>query len=1087
MNPTSRLCRQRSVILLATALMSGRAFADRDALVAGFDRPPVETKPACYWYWISDQISKPGITKDLEAMAHVGIGEAFIGNIYQQRATRDQVKVLTDAWFDTMAHAIREGGRTGVKVGMFNCPGWSQAGGPWVPDTQAMRYLTSSSVTVKGPAKFSQKLAPVVQPFQDVAVLAYPAPLNDGDTLAARKPNVTASVPTTKPAAWSDGDSETNEVIAPRAKGAEPVTIDLRVGEPFTARSLTLLPGPQRLNATCDLLAEDDSGTMRLVKTFRVDRTRPDPNVGPMPRGAGVASFPAVTSKHFAVRFRPNTDGGATGLVDISELRLSGAARLEEVTEKQLGRMHPTPRPLWDSYVWSTQAEPDDGRLVVDRSKIQNLSERLAADGTVTWDVPPGEWVIERIGMTPTGTKNSPAAPEGRGNEIDKMSRAFLQQHFDAYVGRILSRLTPEEQKAVGHVIADSYEQGSENWTEGFDGWFKEAYGYDPVPWLPVLSGRLVGSAQESERFLWDMRRLIADRIATGFVGGMRDVLNKRGIRLWLENYGHWGFPSEFMKYGGQSDDIGGEFWAGGESALGSVELRAAASAAHGYGKTQISAEAFTGGGGAYKDTPWSLKARGDWAMAEGINHFVLHVYIHQPNETRGPGVNAWFGTEFNRKNTWFLDSKAWIDYLRRSQFLLRQGTYVADVAYFIGDDAPKMTGPRDPALPAGYNFDFINSELIERATVKDNRLVLPSGMSYRLLVLPPQKTMRPALVEKLKTLVADGAAILGPAPTASPSMQNYPACDEQVRTVARELWQLDEHGNRKTETRFGFGRGRVFDGVTAQAALDALQTPADVTGLDATLLWTHRAGPGFDLYFLSNQAKTPRTVTASFRVSGRQPEVWNAVDATRRDLPNFTEKDGRTDVPLTFGPNESLFVVFAKPASAAKTLVDNFPKPNDRLTVEGPWAVSFDPTDGAPKSITFDRLTDWTKRPEPAIRGYSGKATYAIKFDAPASVAKDLTLLNLGPIDGIARVRLNGTDVGTVWCAPWNVDVSNALKPGENALEVDVTNNWVNQLLAEKDKPKAKRAIYTFISPNLSTVKPQPSGLIGPVVLQSR
>ena len=1072
------------VYLAVHALGATDARADRDALVAGFAQPPEETKPACYWYWISNQISKPGITKDLEAMAHVGIGEAFIGNIEQQRGTRDQVKVLTDAWFDAVAHAIREGGRNGVKVGMFNCPGWSQMGGPWVPATQTMRYLVSTPLRVTGPTKLSQKIAPATQPFQDVAVLAYPAPLNDGDTLDRLKPTVTCSVPTTMPAAWSDGDPETDEVIAPRAKGEGPVTVDLRVAEPFTARSLTLVPGPQRLDATCDLLAEAEDGTMRLIKTFRVNRERPGPGVGPMDRGPGVASFPAVTSRHFAVRFRPNADGAATGLVDVAELRLGSDARLDEVIEKQLGRMHPTPRPLWDSYVWSAPAEPQDKRLVVDPAQIQSLSSRLAADGTLTWDVPAGDWIIERIGMTPTGAKNSPASVEGRGFEVDKMSRAFLQQHFDAYVGRVLALLTPEEKKAVGHVIADSYEQGSENWTDGFDQTFKDAYGYDPIPFLPVLGGRLVGSADQSERFLWDMRRLIADRIATGCVGGMREVLNAHGIRLWLENYGHWGFPSEFMKYGSESDDIGGEFWAGGDGALGSLELRDAASCAHGYGKNEVSAEAFTGGGGTFAATPWTLKARGDWAMSEGVNHFVLHVYIHQPNEDRGPGVNAWFGTEFNRKNTWFLESKAWIDYLRRSQFLLRQGRFSADVAYFIGDDAPKMTGPRDPELPAGYNFDYINSELIDRLSVQDGRLVLPSGMSYGLLVLPPQKTMRPALVEKLKTLVAAGAAILGPEPTASPSMKDYPACDEQVRAAARVIWQ-DCDGKAKTHVRFE--NGHVFNGTTVQAALDELKTPADVTGLDATLLWTHRTGPGFDLYFLSNQKKEARTVTATFRVSGRQPEVWDAVDGTRRDLPNFAERDGRTEVPLTFGPNESLFIVFAKPATAAAAAAENFPPLKDLKSVDGPWAVAFDPVDGAPASVTFDRLADWTKRPEPAIQRYSGKATYATTFDVTAVAADGPTYVNLGPINGIARVRLNGTEVGSVWCAPWTLDVSGALKPGPNALEVDVTNTWVNQLLANAEKPKNKRAISTFISVNLKNVKPQPSGLIGPVTIQSR
>ena len=401
------------------------------------------------------------------------------------------------------------------------------------------------------------------------------------------------------------------------------------------------------------------------------------------------------------------------------------------------------------------------------------------------------------------------------------------------------------------------------------------------------------------------------------------------------------------------------------------------------------------------------------------------------------------------------------------------------------------MTGPRDPELPAGYNFDFINSELIDRLTVQDGRLVLPSGMSYRLLVLPPQKTMRPALVEKLKSLVEAGGAILGPEPTASPSMQDFPACDERVRRAARALWQ-DCDGVAKTHALVG--GGHVFNGATVQVALDELKTPADVAGLDATLLWTHRTDPGFDVYFLSNQKRETRTATVSFRVSGRQPEVWNAVDATRRDLPIFTERDGRTAVPLTFGPNESLFVIFAKPTTSTSTSTstsaassENFPPLKDVLPVNGPWSVSFDPVDGAPASVTFDRLTDWTKRPEPAIRRYSGKATYAINFDAVALPKVGAAHLNIGPIEGVARVRLNGKDVGTVWSAPWSVDVSDALKPGANALEIDVTNTWVNQLLANAEKAKEKRTAWTFISVNLKNVKPQSSGLIGPVVVQSR
>ena len=676
--------------------------------------------------------------------------------------------------------------------------------------------------------------------------------------------------------------------------------------------------------------------------------------------------------------------------------------------------------------------------------------------------------------MTPTGAQNSPAPKEGRGLEVDKMSRAFLPQHFDAYVGRVLAGLSESERGAVRHVIADSYEQGSQNWTDGFDKTFKSAYGYDPIPWLAVLSGRLVGSADQSERFLWDLRRLIADRIATEYVGGMRDTLAAHGVKLWLENYGHWGFPSEFMKYGGQSDDIGGEFWAG-DSGLGSTELRMAASCAHGYGKNQISAEAFTGGQ-AFQSSPWDLKLRGDWAMTEGVNHFTLHVYIHQPDDRRLPGVNAWFGTEFNRKNTWFEESKTWIDYLRRSQFLLKQGRFEADIAYFIGDDAPKMDGPRVPELPAGYNYDLINGELIERMTVQDGRLVLPGRMSYRLLVLPPQKTMRPELLDKIKSLVADGGAVFGPEPTSSPSLKDYPASDERLRQTARTLWQ-DSDGKAKTHVTYK--AGHVFSGASLQPALDALAVSPELSGLNASMPWTHRAGPGFDVYYISNQTSEPQKVTASFRVSGRQPELWNAVDATRRDLTGFTDHDGRTDMPLTFRPRESLFVVFAKPPTGAAA-ADDFVPPHSRLTIGGPWAVRFKPFDGQPIDATFDDLVAWPQRPEPEIQHFSGSATYTKTFTVTDATSGRQTWLNLGAIRGVARVWLNGTDAGTVWCNPWQVDVTRALRTGENKLEIEVTNTWVNRLLFELTKPKDKRAVYLSVAPRLSAAKPQASGLIG-------
>jgi len=459
--------------------------------------------------------------------------------------------------------------------------------------------------------------------------------------------------------------------------------LDLETEAPFTARSLVLYPAPPAFRVEVELQAGEADGRFRTVKKFVVDRSNPNLHVGPMVFGPVAVAFAPVEAKQFRLLFTNWSKAGG-----FNEIELSGAARLERYVEKQLGKMWQTPTPLWDAYLWPPQSEPDKAGLAIRQGKVLNLTPAMSADGVLNWDVPAGNWIVLRTGMAPTGVTNAPASPEGTGLEIDKMNRQLLRHHFDAFVGKMLKRVPAGDRKALRHVIADSYETGAQNWTDGFTADFRARYGYDPLPWLPVFSGRLVESAGASDRFLWDLRRLVADRISFDYVGGLRTLASEQGLRLWLENYGHWGYPGEFLQYGGQTDDIGGEFWAG--KGLGGIELRAASTAAHIYGKQIVSAEAFTGGP-FWQSTPWSLKARGDWALAQGINHLVLHVYIHQPYEDRIPGLNAWFGTEFNRFNTWFGEAHDWIAYIRRSHFLLQQGRYVADAAYFIGEDAPMM------------------------------------------------------------------------------------------------------------------------------------------------------------------------------------------------------------------------------------------------------------------------------------------------------------------------------------------------------------------------------------------------------------
>ncbi len=1074
------------IVSLLTACFSAQV-AGADLLESGFTNPPAQTQPWCYWYWISDNISKDGITKDLEAMSRIGIGEALIGNIFLDKQPAGKIKVLTPEWWELVRHAMREADRVGVNIGMFNCPGWSQSGGPWIKPEQTMRYLATFELRVTGPQKFSGKLAAPNAQFQDVAVLAFPAPQNDADVLSAHSPRVTCTPAVVGADQLVDGNLDT-AVELPLGKGAnkKPVAMDIELASPLTARCLQIVPSSEAFGADAELQAQDADGKFQTVRKFKCDRSNMAVGVGFMPRGPVTVSFPVTTSQHFRLVF--SNVFGRGKKTELAEINLSGAVRLESFVEKQLGKMNATPLPMWDTYLWKTQAEPDSAKLAVPVADVKNISAKLATDGTLTWKVPAGDWIVQRIGMTPTGMKNSPASPEGQGLEVDKMNRDLAKFHFDQFIGEALKRIPASERKAFKQVIADSYEMGSQNWTDGLEKDFQQRYGYDPKPWLAVLSGRIVGSATQSERFLWDLRRLVADRVATDYVGGLRAAANDHGFGLWLENYGHWGFPGEFLKYGSQSDRIGGEFWVTGE--LGSIECRAASSCANTYGKQFVSAESFTGGP-AFKNSPCDLKARGDWSFCEGINHVVLHVVIQQPDDSKIPGINAPWGTEFNRHNTWYEQGKAWVDYERRCCWLLQQGWRATDVAYFIGEDAPKMTGVRDPELPPGRDFDYINAEVIEKnLTVKNGILVLPHGVSYRVLVLPKLNALRPEVLRKIRDLVQAGATVLGEPPTQSPSMENFPKCDAEVQQLAAELWggaNPGQSGERK------FGKGKIIWGKSLTEIFAATQIPADIeyrdAAADAKFLFTHRTSPDAEIYFVSNQKDRAEQVNCAFRLAGRQPELWDAVTGERRALPEWSEQSGQTIVPLTFAPKQSWFVVFRYAAQPVAKGVKNFPALKTIATIGEKWDVSFDPKWGGPEHAEFAQLTDWITRPEDGIKFYSGKATYRTTFDWPPSEIrnrKSEIFLDLGAVRDVAVVRVNGKDLGTLWTAPWRVDISAAAHVGSNSVEITVVNPWNNRLVGDAKLPVAERRT-SLSMPTVTAKTPlQSAGLLGPVRVQT-
>jgi len=917
-----------------------------------------------------------------------------------------------------------------------------------------------------------------------VKVVAFRQPEPEADDLDMGR--VKASSPGIKSLGHLlDGSAKTSVKIGPK-----PQVIDFVLDAPVPVQSLRIDPLDRLYTLTCVVACADDGSSFHEVGRHVEERG----HQGPRNKDPILVPFPETRAKHFRVTL------SASRPVAFSEIALGRRAVLAYYVRKQLGETSPSVRPPWNAYVWDKQPVPAAG-TAVDSAQVIDLSDKMDADGWLTWDAPEGCWIVMRCGMIPIGTQCAPSSPESRGLEVDKMNRDHVRSLFDGMVGKFLRRTPAAERKALKYVIADSYETGPQNWTDGLVEKFEQRFGYSPVRFLPCLTGRVVDSPEVSTRFLWDWRRLVVELIAVDYVGGLREVASENDLTLWLENYGHWGFPSEFLFYGSHTDQVGGEFWESNDP-MNNVECRAAASCSHIYGRPDVYSEAFTSNRN-FKQSPAVIKNWLDWVYGTGVNHLILHVNIHQPEE-KTPGIIQWFGTAFNRHNTWFEQSKAFIDYTRRCSVMLKAGRPVADVAYYIGESAPVMQGPRDPELPDGYDFDYINSDvLIHRAKVEDGRINLPGGASYAVLVLPPQQVMRPEVIDAIRRLVHAGATVIGPRPTTSPSLENYPTCDDEVRRMAGELWGGVDGKSVKERSA---GKGRICAGLELTEVLGKLGVAPDIAPVGRNnlvcaaagagrigirdkggIVFKHRSLNDSDVYFLANTSDKTAEFTVSLRSSGCEPWLWYAVHGTIAKATAFTQKDGRTLLPLHLDASESVFVVFKGPIdkSARGTADSNTLAYRTIATLDGKWSVRFR-GQNAPTKIVFDRLTDWSKHDNVAIRHYAGTAVYEKSFALTDVEAGKQVLLTLGEVGVIATVFVNGKRVGTVWTAPWEIDITSSLKPGNNDLSIRVANTWHNRLVADAALPEEKRQSYVSQPYRFKANAPLArGGLFGPVAIK--
>lgn len=1075
-----RVVKYTSCVVLIMLALVFSSCGTVDKKEAEFKNPPPSVQTSAYWYWIEGNISKEGVEKDLEAMKSAGINRAFIANI-GGTGTGDpnalyKVDFMSDEWWDITHAALKKATELGIDIGMFNSPGWSQSGGPWIKPNETMRHLTWSKTVVKGPGRVVVEMPRPTDEFDDVRVLAFPNPTPDGTMLHGGNSEITVSPAVGGVAALTDGDASTGITFA----GEGGCVVDMRASKPFTAQSISVRPTPSPIHTDVELQAMGTDGTYKTVCSFLVNRTRDWKKVGFDPYADVVMSFDPVTSTAFRVVFKSTSARSG-----VAELSLASVSRVERFKEKSLAKLYQHEVPSWNEYLWREQPHAGERENVLQPGQVIDISDKMDADGTLDWNVPEGEWLVMRTGMTPTGVVNEPACPDATGYEVDKMSKIHAETHFNAYIGEMLRRIPEQDRKSFKVLVQDSYEVGGQNFTDDLIPLFRERYGYDPTPYLPVLAGVVVGCQHDSDAFLWDLRRFVADKISYDYVGGTREVAHRHGLTTWLENYGHWGFPGEFLQYGGQADEVGGEFWA--DPPYGEVENRLATSCAHIYGKKLTSSESSTSAGPAYLRTPKDLKQRMDRFFTFGVNNTVLHLYIQQPGEERLPGSNAWFGTEFDRNNTWFSHMDLYTGYIKRCNYMMRQGWYQADVAYFIGEDAPRMVGVMEPWIPAGYQFEHINAEVIMRdMTVEDGMLTLPHGVKFKVLVLPPKlKTMRPELLEKIGKLVADGAIVMGPAPERSPSLENQPEADARVSALAQEIWGEVDGVNVRQRT---YGKGLVCHGVDFKTLFDQLGYVPDCKVPDGMNIYQgHQKDGDTDIYILSNQENHAVTMDVAFRMKGKQPELWDPVSGSVRKLPAYRYEGKTTVVPMKLEKNECVFVVFRdKGQPSAFGLDDNYPVPEKRQVVENDWNVAFKSAFKTPSPIRMSRLSDLSESENDSVRYFSGTATYttATVLDKPGGSKR--MLMCFGNVGAMAKVYINDRYAGGVWTAPYKLDVTDFVENGKNTIRVEVVNTWVNRIVGDLNAPESDREVYCFVNPHKADTPLPLSGLVGEVVFET-
>ncbi len=1033
-----------------------------------FKNPGKNHYPETWFHFIGGNVSKEGITADLEAIAAAKISgiQLFHGQFGGEwPGVSPQIRCLSESWDELIEWTAQECRRLGLHFTMQNCPGWSYAGGPWIEPENAMRHLAFSRTDIDGGRDIGINLPPpqvsgeAWRDYRDLFVIAFPTPSDDtGKELVPA--NIRSNCPDIP---WADCLLH-NKAITLSPSPTAPVSVDIEFEEETTVRTIEFPAINSFSHPWC--YSPGVTVTAYAMKNGVAEQiARLD-----MPQASWQDDKPIsiacreVPSKQYRVQISNQHD------MRLSFIRFYSAARRQNWESEAawtLRRIVRETHPEQSASTWVSSA------------KILNLTDKMAPDGTFSWNAPQGRWTILRIGHYNTGMKNGPAPEEATGWECNKLDVNGARANFDGYIGRLLNegKLSLKNGLLQG-ILIDSWECRTQTWTSGLDSLFREKWNYSLFPMFPALFGYVVDEPETTARFLRDWRVTLNDLLVHNFFGEMKKLAQENSLRLAFETASGDIFPGDIMEYYKYADIPMCEFWQPRmDSFVGSDEfkpLKPCVSAARLYGKKRVAAEAFTSFNLTWDEHPRYLKSIIDYHFSQGVTHPVFHTFTHNPRTDflpPGTSFGSGIGTPFLRLQTWWQQMPAFTDYLARCNYMLEYGHPVSDVLMYLGDEQNHKP-PQSLPFPAGFSYDYCNPDvLLNRLSVKDGRMITPEGNSYRVLWLYDCKRMLPETLEKILSFVRQGVILVGERPENLATLSGGEKAAMRFGEMVNEIWGSDNEAVRSK------GKGKIYTG-DVFSALVAEKIKPDVAPDTDEVNWLHRQSAEADLYYLSVSSEKGFNGAIAFRSAGFA-EIWNPLTGEITNIRSKRTSKEYTEVSLNIPSGTSLFVVFRKKEIRRRNYAV---QEEERQEINSPWQIRFPSGwDISSDPILLSGLTAWKNLPlGDAGKAFSGTAAYNTTFIFDKSENKHY-LLDLGRVEYIAQVKLNGEEIGTIWTAPYRIEITKQLKTGENHLEIAVTSTWHNRLAFDAALPENQRKTWT-ISPPGSDSKMKEYGLLGPV-----